>query len=185
MDWYYPVLSGIVSGPAARQRLDEGWGRFALAGGGIRCVHDRPWVTAAETSECAIAHLAAGADDRALELFTWAQRLRVDDGSYFTGIVLPEGVHYPGGVGAQSPGGERSTYSAAAVLLAADALSGTTPASRLFTSPVLACETSRFSYRSAGRTEVETELTVPQGRRSTRREPVADTSTKPSSSARQ
>jgi len=185
MDWYYPVLSGIVSGPAARQRLDEGWGHFALAGGGIRCVHDRPWVTAAETSECAIAHLAAGADDQALELFTWAQRLRVDDGSYFTGIVLPEGVHYPGGVGAQSPGGERSTYSAAAVLLAADALSGTTPASRLFTSPVLDCETSRFSYRSAGQNGVETELTVPQGRRSTRREPVVDTSTNPSSSARQ
>nr|MDP9020821.1 prenyltransferase [Actinomycetota bacterium] len=78
----------------------------------------------AETSECAIAHLAAGDDARALALFRSAQRLRSGDGDYFTGLVLPERVHFPGG--------ERSTYSAAAVVLAADALSGTTPAAGLF-----------------------------------------------------
>ena len=124
MDWYYPVLAGVVGGEAGRRRLDEGWDRFVLDNAGTRCVHDRPWVTTAETSECAMAHLAVGADARALELFTWAQRLRAGDGAYFTGMVLPDGVHFPGG--------EMSTYSAAAVVLAADALSGTTPASRLF-----------------------------------------------------
>jgi hypothetical protein len=154
MDWYYPVLAGMLGGEPARRRLAGGWDRFVLPGVGIRCVHDRPWVTTAETSECAIAHLAAGYGDRALELFIWAQALRADDGSYFTGIVQPEGVHYPGE--------ERSTYSSAAVLLAADALSATSPASGLFVA----------RPRSGGW-------------RSTLSEPVAETSTKPSSSARQ
>lgn len=146
MDWYYPVLAGLVVDEAARRRLAAGWDRFVLPGAGVRCVHDRPWVTTAETSECAIAHLAAGSDVRALELFTWAQALRADDGSYFTGIVLPEGVHYPGE--------ERSTYSAAAVLLAADALSGTSPASGLFT--------PRPLHRGALWADSVTTVTVPK-----------------------
>ncbi len=157
MDWYYPVLAGVVGADAGRRRLAEGWDRFVIEGAGTRCVHDRPWVTAAETSECALAHLAVGEATRARRLLSWAQALRAGDGSYYTGVVLPERAHYPGGEGSQSPGGERSTYSAAAVLLAADALSGTTPASGLF---------------------------VGAGRRSTRSEPVADVSTKPSSRAR-
>jgi hypothetical protein len=125
----------VVGGDAGRQRLAEGWERFVIPGAGTRCVHDRPWVTAAETAECALAHLAVGDERRALDLVAWAQALRADDGSYFTGLVLPEGVHFPGGEGVQSPGGERATYSAAAMLLAADALSATTPASGLFASP--------------------------------------------------
>ena len=52
-------------------------------------------------------------------------RLRTDDERYWTGIVVPEEVHFPGG--------EQSTYTAAAVLLAADALGGTTATAGLFT----------------------------------------------------
>jgi hypothetical protein len=124
MDWYYPVLTGAVRWQAARDRLDADWERFVLEGRGVRCVSDRPWVTAAETCECALALLAAERPERALTLFEWAQQLRADDGSYFTGTVHPQGVHFPDA--------ERSTYTAAAVVLAADALSGTSPASGLF-----------------------------------------------------
>ncbi|CAN5743542.1 prenyltransferase [soil metagenome] len=124
MDWYYPVLAGVVGGDAGRLPLAEGWDRFVLPGGGTRCVHDRPWVTAAETSECALAHLAVGDEHRARLLLAWAQDLRAGDGSSFPGVVLPEGVHFPGE--------ERSTYSAAVMILAADGLSRTTPASGLF-----------------------------------------------------
>jgi hypothetical protein len=124
MDWYYPVLTGMISGDVGRRRLDDGWDTFIMDGHGTRCVRDRPWITAAETCECVLAHLTVGDDERAALLFEWAQALREDDGSYWTGIVQPEAKHFPGG--------ERSTYTAAAVVLAADALTRTSPASGLF-----------------------------------------------------
>lgn len=119
MDWYYPVLCHAVEGEAARRRLVDGWDRFVIEGRGVRCVSDRPWVTAAETCECVVAHAVAGDTGRAGDLFRWAQGLRCDDGSYHTGIVLPQEVHFPGG--------ERTTYTGAAVILAADVLTGATP----------------------------------------------------------
>ncbi len=95
-----------------------------MEGWGIRCVSDRPWITAAETCECAIAHLAVGEHDWARRLFTWSQRLRSEEDRYWTGIVVPEEVHFPGG--------EQSTYTSSAIILAADALSGGSPAAGLF-----------------------------------------------------
>ncbi len=126
MDWYYPVLGGAVTGDDAKEHLAARWDQFIMEDKGCRCVHDRPWVTAAETSECVIAHLAAGEGSRALKLFADAQALRDDaDGRYFTGMVYPELIHFPDR--------EKSTYTAAAVILAADALFGQTPTSDLFT----------------------------------------------------
>ena len=124
MDWYYPVLAGVIGGDAGRQRLEERWDAFVMDGRGVRCVSDRPWITAAETCEAMMAHLAVGLTERARQLYDWAQTLREPDGKYWTGIVYPEEVHFPGE--------EQSTYTAAAVVLGADALAGTSPASALF-----------------------------------------------------
>jgi hypothetical protein len=110
MDWYYPVLSGAVTGDAARARLRAGWADFVVEGLGVRCVRDADWVTTAETAECALALDAAGLTDEADRLLEWTRHLRADDGAYWTGCVHPQCVRFPGG--------ERSTYSAAAVLLA-------------------------------------------------------------------
>jgi GH15 family glucan-1,4-alpha-glucosidase len=124
MDWYYPVLTGALGGEQAKARLADGWDVFALEGRGIRCVSDEPWVTAAETAECSLAYTAIGDVDTAIDLLRWTRRHRNDDGSYITGIVHPHGETFPAG--------EHTAYTAAAVLLAADALSGASPASRLF-----------------------------------------------------
>jgi len=124
MDWYYPVLSGAIAGTAARDHLDHRHHAFVMDGLGVRCVSDRPWVTTAETCECALAYLGAGDTTMASELFATTFALRDTDGHYFTGEVHPDRVHFPAD--------ERTTYSAAAVLLADDALTGRTPASRLF-----------------------------------------------------
>jgi hypothetical protein len=124
MDWYYPVLCGAVSGDAGREHLAGGRSTFLLDGKGVRCVSDRPWVTAAETSECALAHHAVGATEVAEGLMTSVQRLRGPDGGYWTGIVYPEEKHFPGG--------EQSTYSSAAVVLAIDTLFGRSATSGLF-----------------------------------------------------
>ncbi|MCC5953249.1 MAG: prenyltransferase [Acidimicrobiia bacterium] len=124
MDWYYPVLAGVLRGDDARERLAERHDTFIIADLGVRCVSDRPWITAAETCECILAELSVGADDVARSLFEWAQILRCDDGHYHTGVVYPEMVNFPGG--------ERTTYTNAAVILAADALANSTAAAALF-----------------------------------------------------
>ncbi|MGK5112694.1 MULTISPECIES: prenyltransferase [unclassified Geodermatophilus] len=126
MDWYYPVLGGALTGAAARDRLAAGWDRFVVPGLGARCVADRPWVTGAETCELALALAAAGQPDAALEQVAAMQHLRHDDGSYWTGYVYPDDARWPV---------ERTTWTAAAVVLAADALSGASPAAGLFTDP--------------------------------------------------
>ncbi|WP_448627883.1 prenyltransferase [Geodermatophilus sp. URMC 64] len=126
MDWYYPVLGGAVTGEAARDRLAAGWDRFVVPGLGARCVADRPWVTGAETCELALALAAAGQRDAALEQLAAMQHLRHDDGSYWTGYVYADDARWPV---------ERTTWTAAAVVLAADALAGASGAAGLFTDP--------------------------------------------------
>ena len=115
MDWYYPVLGGCVRGPAARELLASRWDEFVVAGLGCRCVSDRPWVTGAETAELALTCLVMGEPDRARQLLVDAQHLREKDGSYWTGLVFDEDTRWPA---------ERSSWTAAAMVLAADALAG-------------------------------------------------------------
>jgi hypothetical protein len=124
MDWYYPVLCGVLRGSDGRARIDERWNEFVMPGRGVRCVSDRPWVTAAETAECVLSLDAVGLDDDARTLFEWVQRYRYHDGSYWTGCVYPEGTYFPGD--------ERSSYTAAAILLADEALDGVSPVAGLF-----------------------------------------------------
>jgi hypothetical protein len=124
MDWYYPVLCGAVSGPGARARVVGGWERFVMEGLGVRCVSDQPWVTAAETAECAMALDAAGLGEQARLLLAWTRHFRDDDAGYWTGCVHPACVRFPGG--------ERTTYTGAAVLLADHALHGGGPSAGLF-----------------------------------------------------
>jgi hypothetical protein len=124
MDWYYPVLTGVIGGSEGRSRLADRYDTFVMDGKGVRCVSDRPWVTVAETCECALAHLAVGRRDTAEAMFSWAQQFRHDDDRYWTGTVFPDEARFPGG--------ERSTYTAASVVLAADAIASGSPASALF-----------------------------------------------------
>ncbi len=123
MDWYYPILGGALRGPAALARLKQRWNDFVVDGLGVRCVVDRPWVTGAETCELVIALDALGARTQACKQFGAMQHLREHDGSYWTGLVFADGKRWPE---------ERTTWTGAAMILAADALSNTTPASGLF-----------------------------------------------------
>ena len=124
MDWYYPVLVGALDAKRASERIEERWSDFVIEQRGVRCVSHHPWVTAAETAECAIALVAVGRRDQAAALLGWARQHRWPDGSYTTGIVYPERSTYPVG--------ERSTYTAAAVVLAEDCVQQLSPAAQLF-----------------------------------------------------
>jgi hypothetical protein len=123
MDWYYPVLGGAVTGQAGRDLIASRWDEFIVAGRGCRCVADRPWLTAAETCELAMALDALGDRPRALQLVKDIQYQRATDGGYWTGWVFPEEQFWPP---------EQSSWTAAAVILAADALSNYSAASGLF-----------------------------------------------------
>ena len=122
MDWYYPVLGGPVRGAAGRALLAGRWEAFVVEGWGCRCVAASPWVTGAETCELALALDALG-DPRARRLLAEVQHTRHENGLYWTGFVHDEGVYWPG---------EQTTYTSAAVLLAADALSRATPGNGVF-----------------------------------------------------
>ena len=124
MDWYYPVLSGCLTGDRALARLADGWPTFAMDGKGIRCVSDEPWVTASETAEASIAYAVVGDMATATDLLAWTRPHRRPDGAYDTGIVYPSLVRFPAE--------ETSAYTGAAVILAADAITGASPASRVF-----------------------------------------------------
>jgi hypothetical protein len=124
MDWFYPVLGGAVRGSAAKERIAERWDRFVVPGLGVRCVSDQPWVTAAESSELVLTLAAVGDVDAGVRVLRDVQHLRdPDDGVYWTGYQFAEQVRWPV---------ERSTWTSAAVILAVDALTRTTPGSRVF-----------------------------------------------------
>jgi hypothetical protein len=128
MDWFYPVLAGVFSGAEAIKRINSRWDTFVEDGLGCRCVSDEPWVTVAESCELTMALLAAGDRARAETLYSWLHQFREADGSYWTGYVFPDKALWPE---------EKPTWTAGAILLAADALTEHTAAGRLFTQVTL------------------------------------------------
>ena len=125
MDWFYPVLSGVLPQKDARARVAARWDEFVEDGLGCRCVSDEPWVTVAESCELVMALLAAGDHARAVEVYSWLHQWRLQDGSYWTGYQMVEDLLWPD---------EKPTWTAGAILLAADALTEHTAAARLFSS---------------------------------------------------
>ena len=124
MDWYYPVLTGALIGDAATGRMQSRWEELVVPGSGARCVSDKMWVTAAESAECAMAAARAGWQAEAVALLGWTRHFRADDGGYWTGCVHPDCVRFPAG--------QKSTYSAAAVVIADHVLYQRTPAAAIF-----------------------------------------------------
>ena len=140
MDWFYPVLAGVYTGADARARLKSRWHEFVEVGLGCRCEKQQPWVTIAESCELVMALLAVGDHARAVEVYSWLQQWRSGDGSYWTGYQLVEDLLWPD---------ERPTWTAAAILLAADALTKHTAASDLFCSVQLLDEEKGARKRRA------------------------------------
>jgi hypothetical protein len=122
MDWYYPVLGGAVRGDAGLELLESRWDEFVVPGLGIHCVDTNPWVTGAETCELAMALDALGDHRRALTLLSDMQHLRESGGSYWTGWVYEDGRPHDGEPRDVYWPVEHTTYTAAAVILAVDAL---------------------------------------------------------------
>ena len=123
MDWFYPVLSGAVTGADARQRIERGWKKFVVEGLGVRCVSDQPWIAVAETAELVLTLAGMGKLDQAKVVFSWIGSRRFEDGSYWAGFTFPDITIWPE---------DRITWTNAGVIIAADAVFGLTPAAGLF-----------------------------------------------------
>ncbi|MDH5671535.1 MAG: hypothetical protein OEZ06_05250 [Myxococcales bacterium] len=128
MDWYYPVLGGALRGAEGRRRLLDAslTAAFIQEGAGCRCVKDQPWYTVAETCELVLALHASGLTQRAREILSWTRWQRTDNGAYWTGTTFPACEIFPDG--------EQTTWTAAAVLLAHDAVHLDSRTSDFFTS---------------------------------------------------
>jgi hypothetical protein len=145
-----------VRAPAAHDLLATRWDDFVVPGLGCRCVDTNPWVTGAETCELVMALDAIGDQERALTLLADMQHLRAEDGSYWTGWVYElagydnenPNVYWPV---------EHTTYTAAAVLLAVDALGerhgASTPGSGIMRGETLAAHFPEIALE-CGCTEV-------------------------------
>jgi hypothetical protein len=123
MDWFYPILAGVITGVEAQKRIDKYWKKFVVEDRGVRCVSDKPWVTIAETSELCLALAAMGNFELTGIVFNWICDRRYEDGSYWCGFTCPDLTIWPE---------DKITWTNAAVLMAADAIYNLTPASLLF-----------------------------------------------------
>lgn len=127
MDWYYPILAGMYSPNDAKKILENRWQEFVVDDLGCRCVSDEPWVTMAETCELVMALIACDEKQKALSLFKTLDQWRDADGGYWTGYVFRDKEIWPE---------EKTTWTAGAVILAADSIYDLTPAAQLFSQPL-------------------------------------------------
>ena len=120
MDFYYPVLCGL---PFDEKVFFDAFDSFYLPNLGIKCVSEEPWVTVAETCECALALLKIGYPEKAKNLLS--EVLKISDGQNipFMGWQYQEEIFWPE---------EQPTWTAGAMLLLIDALYELTPAACIF-----------------------------------------------------
>ena len=123
MDWFYPVLAGVLIGTAGKQQIDRLWKKYVINDHGVRCVSDRPWVTIAETCELTMTLAAMGNLELSEIVFNWISDKRYEEGSYWCGYTLPGMEIWPE---------DKLTWTNGAALLAADGLYHLTPANRIF-----------------------------------------------------
>lgn len=133
MDWYYPLLANVFTGNEAERRFQARWHEFVVDGLGCRCVNDEPWVTMAESSELVMALVACGQRRQAEQVYSWLEQWRDSDGGYWTGYVYRDAAFWPE---------EKTSWTAAAVILASDSLFHHSAAGQLFSQPLRCRSTS-------------------------------------------
>ncbi len=116
MNWFYPVLTGVLRGKEAKERIDREWNDFIIDNWGCRVAVDEDTTAVAETSELIIALALIGEHARARKLLDWTLNLQDDKPGFCRGIKFPEKVACP-------PDEERATWTSAALILAIAALS--------------------------------------------------------------
>ena len=111
MDFYYPYLARVKNN---KQEFDKHLEEFYVKGLGVKCVKEEPWVTIAESSECVLAALVNGNVTSAENIFNDILQFQDSAGIFPTGYQYDLKIFWPE---------EKSTWTNAAVIIAAHALS--------------------------------------------------------------
>ena len=124
MDWYYPILCGVIDGEEALKRVNESWHKFVVKDLGCKCVEEEPWVTAAESCELVLALNKISEKDKAEVIIKDVLNLADPKTNLFwTGYVFADKKYWPI---------EKPSWTAAAVILAANSLYKFTKSSDFF-----------------------------------------------------
>lgn len=140
MDWYYPVLSGVLTDAEASSRLERRMSEFVSPSRGCHCVLGEPWVTVAETCELVLALLCVGRRTDAAQLYEQQSRYRDTDGAYWMGWQYEEKIFWPQ---------EKPSWTQAAAILAGDALYGVSPAHTFLIHPTQPARRSTLKLATA------------------------------------
>ncbi|MEE8471047.1 MAG: prenyltransferase [Dehalococcoidia bacterium] len=115
MNWFYPVLTGVITGREAKERIEEEWADFIIDNWGCRVTADEDVTAVAETSELIVTLALIGEREKAKSLLDWTLRLRDDRSGFCRGMKLPEEEACP-------PDSERATWTSAALIMAVAAV---------------------------------------------------------------
>ena len=123
MDWYYPILTGVLDKSESIKILQSKWDKFVVEGLGCKCVEEEPWVTAAESSELVIALSRLGLRKEAEEVLQNTFNLIDEDGLLWTGYVFKDKKFWPI---------EKPSWTMGAAILAGNSINEFSPSHNFF-----------------------------------------------------
>ena len=123
MDSYYPILSGCLNENEIKSYIDKIFSIYYVDKIGIKCVIEEPWVTVAETSEFIISLMISGDLDKSKELLIDVLSICDENKIPFMGWQYEENIFWPN---------EKPSWTAAALIIAADSVMNFSNASNLF-----------------------------------------------------
>jgi hypothetical protein len=113
MDWYYPIISGVLSDSEKDKYIKKIYKDFYIEGIGVKCVVEEPWVTVAETSEFIVSLVISNKIEEAKKLLIEVMNISDLNDIPYMGWQYEENIFWPE---------EKPSWTAAALILAADSI---------------------------------------------------------------
>ena len=113
MDWYYPIISGVLSDSEKDKYIKKIYKDFYIEGIGVKCVIEEPWVTVAETSEFIVSLVISNEIEEAKKILIEVMNISDLNDIPYMGWQYEENIFWPE---------EKPSWTAAALILAADSI---------------------------------------------------------------
>ncbi len=123
MDSYYPILSGCLNQNQIKLYIDKIFADFYVNEIGVKCVIEEPWVTVAETSEFIVSLMISGDFNKSKQLLIDILNISDENKIPYMGWQYKENIFWPN---------EKPSWTAAALIIAADSVLNFSSASDLF-----------------------------------------------------